>query len=173
MSQILAKLLELLLNAGFITIVQPDQVAVLVRFGRFKRSLAGGFYWKWPLLDTVRKTPCKDQSIDLKNQHVQSQQGITYAISGYILYRVIDAQKDILEVHDYDVSLPRYVMHEIASAVSIPDNEPRMRDIEQIVSESISDQAEHWGLDILEFGLTDFSRAKVIRLVQEGGKCDQ
>jgi regulator of protease activity HflC (stomatin/prohibitin superfamily) len=167
-TQFLQFLTDLLKNLPPFVIVQPDEVGVLVRCGKLKRTLKGGFYWRIPILDSVRTVPSTEQTIDLANQTVESADGVSYTLSGYLKYTVVDAAKAILTVHDYDVSLPRQALYEIANAVGMTHS-PKQCEIAEVVAESMDQYAEQWGIEILEFGLCEFTKAVVLRLMQQGG----
>lgn len=168
MTEFLQFLASLFKDLPPFAIVQPDEVGVFTRLGKLKRSLKNGFYWKWPVLDSVRKTPNTEQTIDLPNQTVESRVGDSYTISGYLKYRVVDPIRALLEVFDYDVSMPRQAMCEIACAVG-SDDHPTQKSVVEAVSDSMDQHAERWGVEIEEFGLCEFTKAIVLRLMQQGG----
>lgn len=168
MTGLLQFIVDLFKNLPPFAIIQPDEVGVFTRLGKFKRSLGNGFYWKLPILDMIRKTASKEQTIDLANQTIESKVGESYTVSGYLKYRVVDPAKALLEVFDYDVSLPRQAMCEIACIVGTMERPTQAR-VTEAVTESIDEYAEQWGLEILEFGVVEFTRTITIRLMQQNG----
>ena len=166
MTGIFSRLLDLILQIPPCAIIQPDEGGVLVRGGKYHKTLYAGFYWKWPFYDIVRKTNIKEQTIDLPVQTVDSNKGSITA-SGYIKYKVCDPKKAILEVFDYDTSLPRQAMSEICSSISSASN-PSVSLVTSAVAETMDIFTEGWGIEIIEIGMMEFTSCWPVRLLQQG-----
>jgi regulator of protease activity HflC (stomatin/prohibitin superfamily) len=163
-----ATITNFLMNMPFWAIVEPDEGAVFLRGGKLHKTLTTGFYFKWPLYDRVRKIPCKEQVIDLKNQVVTTNDGTTVATSGAVKYRVDDAKQAILEVYDWDVSLRTLAISVIAERISkTAYTDLQIDDVEQDVQDSLEVESAGWGLEILSVWLTDFAQCKVYRIMTD------
>lgn len=134
--------------------------------GKYKRTLSPGFWWKWPLYDSILTIAIKDQVINLPNQSVATKDNKALAVSGVIRYRVIDPRLTLLEVQAYDPSLQNLAMGVIANYVALmPRSECTYDNICGEVLEEITEEAEKWGIDILDFKLTDLVEHRAIRLI--------
>lgn len=154
-----------LLNIPPWAVIQPDEGGVFLRGGKYKRTLFTGFYLKWPIYDIVIKTPVKEQVINLPNQSITTKDDVLLAISGVIKYEIFDPKKAILNVQDYDESLQNLAMGTIASYVRRTSGD--YDDIEKEVLEELKMEADNWGIDILDFLITDFAEHKVFRIMTQ------
>lgn len=166
MTGLFEKIAELLLNVPPFIMVFPDEGGVFLRLGKYKKTIGCGFHWKWPIFDRIEKIPVKMQEVNLVNQRIMRRDGKCLGVSGIIRYEVKDAQKAILEVQDYDTAMCNLALRTIANYVSlIATEECTPAKIEEVVLNDLQGEAEGWGIDVLDFGLSDFVTMKVIGLM--------
>jgi len=162
----LASIIAWLQNVPPFGVVMPDEGGVYIRGGRYKRTLAPGFYLKWPIYDSIKTVSVKEQVVELASQSVTAKDGRTLALGGAIKYEVSDPRKALLEVYDYDTSLSNLALGVIASYVSRAKDASYDAICREVLSE-LQVEAESWGLEILDFWLTDNAKHRVIRLMQD------
>lgn len=159
-------LAQFLLKVPPFRVIWPDQQGIWLRGGKYLRTVTGGFYWKWPIYDEIPFIRVKEQVINLPNQSVSSKDGTIYAASGAIKYEVRDGRRALLEVVDYDTSLQNLAMGVIGEYIcGSRSEECRPVDICREVQDALEVDAEKWGLEILDFWLTDFAEHKVYRIM--------
>ncbi len=166
--EIITAIINWLLNLSFFSIIFEDEAGVFLRGGRYTRTLDAGFYWKWPLYDNIEKTTITEQTIDLPNQSVETADGVPMAVSGTLRYTIVDAKKALLEVRDYDESLQNIGLKSIAGYIA-RTNRPDLifSQLEKEVSDELKLEADDWGLDIIEFNLTDLVKHRIYRLMTD------
>jgi len=162
-----ATIAEVLTNIPPFGVVFPDEGGVFLRGGKFKCAVEAGFYWKWPYYDSIRKIDTKEQVVDLDNEAVSTRDGITLGLSGVVTYEVENPRLAILNVRDYDESLQTIATQHLCSYVS----RLRFADLtyDNICAEVLSElrvSGTMWGLDVTEFGLNEFSKVRVLRLLE-------
>lgn len=161
-----ANLAEFLLKIPPYAIINPDERGVFMRGGRYRRNLSPGFYFKWPIYDEVKIIPVKEQVINLPNQSVTTKDGKQLALSGAIRYEVDGPSRALLNVLDYDTSLQNLAMSVLASFVSRVNADRCDYDtLCKEVLEELQSEAENWGLEVMDFWLTDFVEHKVYRIM--------
>lgn len=161
---VLSRIWNCLMEVPPVAVIDPDQGGVLLRMGRLKRTLGPGWYWKVPFVDKVRKVTVSEQTIDMPNQTVGTLDGRMVTASGYIRYRIVDPAKAILGLYDYDMSLMREAMKEIASVIASRASTTQ-QEVEAAVNEVLEGFTAH-GIDVMDFGLTDYAVTRAIRLIQ-------
>ena len=144
--------------------VFPDEEGIFLRGGKYKKKLSAGFYFKYPVYDHVEKLGIKEQIVDLPSQSVTTPEGKIIALSGTIRYEIKSAKKALLNVLDYDDSIKNLTMSLIAEYVS-KAREPGYEDIRVAVLEDLSEAAEQWGIEVLDFWLTTYAEHKVYRIL--------
>ncbi len=166
--ELLANILSWLSNLSFYVTINPDQQGVFVRGGRYLKTLHEGFYFKWPIYDTVWDIKVKEQCKDLPNQTVTDKSGQTWAISCTLRYEIEDAKKAMLDVHDYDQSLQNYTTSLICSTAC------RMKELKydkliEDVTEDLVNEAEGWGVNIIELNINIFAQVKAYVILGGNG----
>lgn len=158
---------DFLLNITFIAFVFPNEGGVFLRGGKYKKTLAEGFYWKWPVYDTVQTLDITTQVINLPNQSITTMDECEVAVSGAIEYSIYDARKALLCVQDYDTSLQNTAMISIAHYLNRKTYKESIKiaALEAEVSRALKKKVEDWGLCITKFGITDLVRHKVYRIM--------
>lgn len=164
----LAKITDFLLTIPPWTVVFPDEHGIFIRGGKYTRTLLPGFYFKYPVYDTIRKMNVKEQIIDLPSQSVTNRLGKILALSGTIRYQVYDAKKAMLDVLDYDESIQNLAMSLIAEFVSQTER-CKHQDICESVLSDLNAAADRWGIEVLDFWLTDYAEHKVYRIMGDMG----
>lgn len=168
MTELLTTLVRFLFNIPPWAFVFPDENGILLRGGKYKKTLTAGFYLKWPLYDRVQKIYIKEQIVNLPNQSVTTIDGTVLAISGTIRYEVSDGKKALLNVLNYDQSLQNLGLGTIAAYVSrVSQNSCTYSEIEREVLDELQSESEDWGLEILDFKLTDLAVHKVYRIMTQ------
>ncbi len=164
----IAGLINWLLNLSFFSIINEDEAGVFLRGGRFKRKLSAGFYWKLPLYDTIETITVTEQTIDLPNQSIETFDGVAMAVSGTLRYTVCNVKKAILKVRNYDESLQNIGMKTIAGFVARTNHKDlTIGKLEKEVEDELILDAKDWGLNIIEFNITDLAVHRIYRLMTE------
>lgn len=102
------KLFELILQFldgfQFATIIDAYEEAVVLRFGKFSRTLGPGFHWVWPLwIEKVLNENVVVHTTRGNNQILTTLDGKAIIISGTIRWSINDIKKSLLGVGDlYD-----------------------------------------------------------------------
>ena len=152
------------------TAIMPDEAAVHLRFGRvvrvFKRG--GRFRFYWPLLSEIQIVKSVKRIIDLPSQTITTKDHKTITINGSIKYRIIDPQKALLEVHDYDQLLQEAgcnAFRESVNGRTAKEFAEEFFDCLEEVTEALEEEAESCGLEIQEIYVMDQTISKVLRLI--------
>ena len=88
-----------------IVMIRPDQGGVRVT-GRRVKVLTAGHYLYFPLFQSMCIICITPQPIDMRGQSCLTKDRVDMVVSACIIYKVTDAKKAVLEVYDYDTSLP-------------------------------------------------------------------
>jgi regulator of protease activity HflC (stomatin/prohibitin superfamily) len=81
-----------------IRIVQQYQQAVILRLGRYIRSLEPSFHLVIPLIDSVGNI---DMRVRVENQDIITKDSVPVTLNAVVYYQVVNAQKALLDVEDY------------------------------------------------------------------------
>src|SRR4051812_10153105 len=98
---ILLALPFLLYSLGGFFIVQPRMQVIVLRFGKYKRTvIEEGIGYVFPFGRTLLRVTSSVVSMDLPKMMVLEANGSPIEVSGICSYRVVEAKKAMLDVHD-------------------------------------------------------------------------
>jgi len=155
----LETILKFIEHFYFFRVIEADEMGVHMIFGRWVRVLSPGIRFRFPCVDRMRTTNIKEQIINLPNQSVGEK-----AFSLTIRYDIEDVQKALLNVQDYDSSLQNLAM-EIASNYMSKNTECSCLQLQSNIYDELTTEAEEWGINIINVGITDFAKHRVLRLM--------
>jgi len=151
-----------------LVIVAPDEGGVFIRCGRLKKSVGPGVYLLLPWVDELLYVNVMERVIDLRAQSITTADGESVAVSGAISFAVLNVEKAILNVEDFDATLQNYTLGVIAHYVN-SKNFSEVIQVEKMaegIVKLVRDRAtREWGLKIHQVWITDNSKHKVIRVM--------
>lgn len=151
-----------------VKIIRPDEQGSLMRGARAAGTLGPGVYLFRPWYDMIRVYGTAYQQVDLPCQVVTTADDVPVLFSANIGYRVVDAQAMDLAVVDLDVTLTREAAGWMATKIADRTYQELRGDraaIQRALRESLARRVDQWGVKIEVVMLTDFSRARVYRVV--------
>lgn len=153
-------------------LVDPDEAGVRMTAkwpwsGMWVRTLEPGLYWYVPLFQHIQTLKVKIQTEDMRAQSITTADGRPVIVSGAIQYRVVDAQKALLEVFDYDKNLLNTALGVIAKFVNGRTLEQcwDIGSLEIEILKGTREAASGWGLKIVRVFISDLVAAKTYRLI--------
>ncbi|MEW6529065.1 MAG: SPFH domain-containing protein [Candidatus Micrarchaeota archaeon] len=91
----------MLISRSFIVINQYEE-GVKFRYGRYVGKLNPGINFLIPLIDTIKIIDMRIHSIDVPHQNVITKDNATVKIEAIIYYRIVDAEKVVLNIAQYE-----------------------------------------------------------------------
>ncbi len=150
-----------------IFLISPDEAGVRVTLGTRVKVMDPGFYFFWPIIQKIIYATVTTQVKDLRSQSIPSKGGRDLILSGAVKYKIVDIQKAVLEVQDYDRSLEALSLG-VLLAVASTMTEDELIDTEHLGDEilrKIREEAAGWGLKLQKVYITDLGRTRNIRLL--------
>jgi regulator of protease activity HflC (stomatin/prohibitin superfamily) len=87
---------------GGLIVVQPKTQVVVLRFGRYSRTITSeGISYVFPFARTLLRVTSSVMSLDLPKMMVLEANGSPIEVSGICAYRVVEAHKALLEVENF------------------------------------------------------------------------
>jgi regulator of protease activity HflC (stomatin/prohibitin superfamily) len=167
---IINKILALMPASEF---VEPTDEAIRVTCLGSKqhiKDIGPGWYLTWPLIQYILHVPVKLQTKDIRCQSAMTADRVDLTVGGALVYKVYNARKAITEVEDFDESMQtialgiirKYIAkHELSELVDMGALTDKIR-------QELHDTCTKWGIKIIDVEITDFGRARNIRLLTNG-----
>ena len=166
------KLIELLSNwieqLLPIFIIRDYEKAVLLRWGKYKRTINPGVYFKIPFFDEVLIHHVVVTTLSLPPQSLYTKDRQNVVVKGLVKYRIADVKTFLLEVYDAQDAISDMTQSIIKniimdkSLVECTDSE-----IDNTLTKKSRVEARKWGVEIQQVTLTDLAPIRSFRLIND------
>lgn len=147
-------------------VVPAYQNAGVLRLGKYARTLAPGFHWKWPFLEDIYTENIFRTTLALEPQTITTKDDKTVVVGGIVRFRVAEVQPFIIEIGNQHDLLRDTSMGAVLKQVrqvelrTLLDDPP-----ENKIASDIRRQVKPFGVEIESFTFTDIGQIKTIRLI--------
>ena len=147
--------------------ITPDEGGVVIRFGKYIKTLDNGYYWHWPVITEIRTLNIVRQPIDVDLQDMTTRDGKPFSINMSVFYTVENPRKALLDNMDYDENLQEVAGDAMRKAVGNTDLvHINVDKLVETVYDTIDKKSDEYGLAILDVMVPTATRAKPIRIIQ-------
>lgn len=149
-------------------IVRHYEEGVLLRFGKYKRSLKPGLHFKWSFCEEIFTQFAKDDTILLPTQMLTTYDDITVSVRGQVTYYIDDIRLFLTEVNDGKQAISDMIIGAIADNVMKGNYEDCRNDVilNQINIE-VRREARKWGVYIIKMKLPHMCKSRTINLTKD------
>lgn len=149
-----------------IFIIDEWEEAIVLRNGKFLKTVKPGLYLKIPFFDSVWKHATITQSIDIPPQSVTTADGYNVVVKGIIRFTILDIKTFLLTITqpqdvltDTTGGMIREIIEETAWSNII--------DIDKKLTSEVGKFVKKWGIKVEKVTLTDLQIASSIRVIQD------
>ncbi len=146
--------------------IDSFEKGVLLRFGRYVRTVSQGFVCLIPCVDALYRLDMRDQVINLAKQVALTQDNITVEVDATVHYAIIDAAKAFNGVSNMHSSLLNRVAVEVRQTISAHPlstiNKGRSEFAAKII-ENMADVEADWGIHIKHVQLNNIELDQALR----------
>jgi regulator of protease activity HflC (stomatin/prohibitin superfamily) len=151
-----------------VVIIPSYEEGVMMRFGKFKKVLSGGVYFKIPFFDEILRQHVVVTTISLPAQSLYTLDKQNFVVKGVIKYRIADVKVFLMEVYDAQDALSDMTMSIIKNVViSSPAEKCIDPELDTILTKKARVEAKKWGVDIQQVTLTDVAPIRSYRLIND------
>lgn len=134
-----------------IRIVQQYEQAVVLRLGRYTRSLEPGIHFVIPIIDSVRKIDMRVRVQNVENQDIITKDSVPVTLNAVVYYQVVNAQKALLEVEDYrkaTSTLAQTILRSNLGAHTMSEMLTEQKKLDDLLRKELDQATEPWGIKI-------------------------
>ena len=99
---VVAALVAVVLAAASVRVLREYERAVVFMLGRFWRVKGPGLFVLIPFVQQMVRVDLRIRVLDVPTQDVISRDNVSVKVNAIVFYRVIDPEKAIIQVADYD-----------------------------------------------------------------------
>ena len=144
-------LLVLLVLMSSIRILREYQRGVIFMLGRFHRVKGPGLIIVIPLIQQMVRVGLRTNVLDVPEQDVISKDNVSVKVNAVVYYRVMDPQRAIIEVEDYEFATSQLAQTTLRSILGqheldemLSEREALNADIQRILDE----ETDAWGIKV-------------------------
>jgi regulator of protease activity HflC (stomatin/prohibitin superfamily) len=150
----LALLVVLIILMGFKVLPEYER-AVIFRWGRLARGLVGangpGVVIIIPVVDKLVRVSLRTVTMDVPPQDVITRDNVTVKVNAVIYFRVVDAQRAIIQVEDYLYAtsmMAQTTLRSVLGQMQLDDLLAKREEINAELQRIIDQQTEPWGVKV-------------------------
>lgn len=156
-------LLVLLLVAGFVVLISIRQIneyqrGVKFLFGKYYSVMQPGWRIVWPIIQSYQKVDIRVKAVDVPDQEAITKDNISARINAVIYYRVINAEKAVIQVENfrYAVSqLAQTTMRNVVGELDLDELLSNRNEASSRIRQIIDALTDPWGISVENVELKD------------------
>ncbi|HHH36670.1 MAG TPA: slipin family protein [Gammaproteobacteria bacterium] len=137
--------------AAAIRIVFEYERGVVFTFGHFWKVKGPGIRLVIPYIQQMRRVDLRTIVMDVPSQDVISKDNVSVKVNAVIYYRVIDPQKAIIQVENYDMATSQLAQTTLRSVLGQHELDEMLSEREKLnsdIQEILDQQTDAWGIKV-------------------------
>ncbi len=155
--------LGIIIALVFIVIISIRQInqyerGVKFMFGKYHKLMNPGWRLVFPVIQTYQKIDLRTKAVDVPDQNAITKDNVPVNVNAVIYYKVVSADKAILEIESYQYAVMQYAQTTMRNVVGeatldelLASRDKVANRIEQLVEEVTT----AWGIDVSSVELKD------------------
>ncbi len=147
---ILSLILFLIIIPG-IRVVNQYERGIVLRLGKFHRTMDPGLRLIFPYFDRMIKVDVRTTPMDIPKQEVITKDNVTVNVDAVVYYRVLDPRKAVLETTNYSYATSTFAqtaLRDITGNFELDEILSKRDEISSQIKEIVDKQTDKWGIDI-------------------------
>ncbi len=127
-------------------------------FGKYYKTMEPGWRLVWPIIQGYEKVDMRTKAVDVPDQNAITRDNVTVTVNAVIYYKVVSAEKAILEIENYMYAMSQYAqttMRNIVGEVTLDELLGGRDKIADRIRDIVEKTADSWGLSVLNVELKD------------------
>jgi regulator of protease activity HflC (stomatin/prohibitin superfamily) len=144
-------IIGLFILANAIRILREYERGVIFRLGRLIGAKGPGLILLIPIVDRMVRVSLRVVTMDVPSQDVITRDNVSVKVNAVIYFRVIDANKAIVQVEDFLYAtsmISQTTLRSVLGQVELDDLLAKREKINQQLAKIIDDQTEPWGIKV-------------------------
>lgn len=144
----------LLILGGLISgirVVNQYERGIVLRLGKYKKTLGPGLNIINPFFDKVTKVDVRTRPMDIPKQEVITKDNVTVNVDAVVYSRVINPQKAVLETTDFSYATSTFAqtaLRDVTGNFDLDEILSKRDEISEKIREIVDVQTDKWGIDI-------------------------
>ncbi|MGZ4864397.1 MAG: slipin family protein [Halobacteriota archaeon] len=143
--------------AGFRIIYQYER-GVKFNLGSFRKVYPPGLAYAFPAFQSIKKVDLRVNTLDIPRQEVITKDNVSCAINAVIFYRVVQADKAVIEISNYNYAINQLAqssLRDVVGTVELDTVLARRDELGERIRKFVDEFTMPWGIHVLSVELKD------------------
>lgn len=134
-----------------IRIINQYERGIVLRFGKYHRTVAPGLRIIIPYIDKLIKVDVRTTPMDIPKQEVITRDNVTVNVDAIVYFKVLNAEKAVLETTNYSYATSTFAqtaLRDVTGNFDLDEILSKRDEISEKIREIVDVQADKWGIDI-------------------------
>jgi len=139
-----------------IKIVRPVEVGIVEFLGKYSKTASGGFNWITPGLHKIYRINTTERRVDIDPQSIITKDKLNAEVDGVVYYKVVDAQKAIYAVNNFESSVPslaKTTLRAVIGKMTLTEANENRDTINDEVEKILDLEVTPWGISVVRVEL--------------------
>jgi regulator of protease activity HflC (stomatin/prohibitin superfamily) len=150
--------LVIVLLPQMVRILREYERAVVFRLGKFLRVKGPGFVLLIPFIDRIERVDLRVLTINVERQEIITRDNVTVHVDAIIFFRVVDAERAIIQVERYREAttwLAQATLRSIVGQVELDELLAEREKVNKKIQDIIDRQTDPWGIKVVSVEVRD------------------
>ena len=134
-----------------VKIINQYERGVILTLGKFTGVKQAGLRLIVPIVQRMIKVDVRTNTIDIPKQEVITKDNVTVNVDAVVYFRVIDAEKAVLETTNYIYASSQFAqaaLRDVTGNVELDSLLGKRDEVSAAIKEIVDVQTEKWGIDV-------------------------
>jgi regulator of protease activity HflC (stomatin/prohibitin superfamily) len=134
-----------------IRIVNQYERGIVLTLGKYTSNRKPGLNIIIPFVQTMRKVDVRSTPIDVPKQEVITRDNVTIGVDAVVYFRVIVAEKAVLETTNYTYATSQFAqaaLRDVVGNVEMDELLSQRESVSQKIKEIVDAETDKWGIDV-------------------------
>ncbi len=136
---------------GGLKVINQYERGVVLTLGRFTGLREPGLRVVFPIFQRIVKVDQRTSTIDIPKQEVITKDNVTVNVDAVVYFRVVDAQKAVLEVANFVYASSQFAqaaLRDVTGNVDLDSLLSKRDEVSAQIKKIVDIQTEKWGIDV-------------------------
>ncbi|WP_202320095.1 slipin family protein [Archaeoglobus neptunius] len=141
-----------------IRVVKEYERGVVFRLGRLVGARGPGLFFVIPILENMQIVDLRTVTYDVPSQEVVTRDNVTVKVNAVVYYRVVDPNKAITEVFDYQYATAQLAQTTLRSIIGQAELDEVLSEREKLnlkLQQIIDEETNPWGIKVTAVEIKD------------------
>lgn len=148
----------LLFFMSAIKVIREYERVVVFRLGRLIGEKGPGLILVIPLVDRVMRISLRVVTMDVPSQEVITRDNVTTNVNAVVYYRVVDANKAIVNIEDYrfaTAQLAQTTLRSVTGQAELDELLSEREKLNQLIQKILDEATDPWGIKVTAVEIKD------------------